>query len=53
LIFEAVGNTLDENAKAFIIGGHPMWQQEFIWFLTIFHHGHPDKAGHVAVDRVL
>jgi hypothetical protein len=38
LIFEALGNTLDENANDFIIGGHPMWQQEFIWFFTIFHH---------------
>jgi hypothetical protein len=38
LIFEALGNTFDENANDFIIGGHPMWQQEFIWFFTIFHH---------------
>jgi hypothetical protein len=38
LIFIAIGNTLDENANEFITGGHPMWQQEFIWFLTIFHH---------------
>jgi hypothetical protein len=37
LIFEALGNTFDENANDFIIGGHPMWQQEFIWFFTIFH----------------
>src|SRR5437660_7624235 len=34
----ALGNTLDENANDFIIGGHPMWQQEFLWFFTIFHH---------------
>jgi hypothetical protein len=27
---------LNENATDFIIGGHPMWQQEFIWFFTIF-----------------
>ncbi len=20
-----------------MIGGHPMWQQEFLWFFTIFH----------------
>jgi Transposase DDE domain len=38
LICVALGNTLDENANDFIIGGHPMWQQEFIWFFTIFHH---------------
>jgi hypothetical protein len=38
LIFEALGNTFDENANDFIIGGHPMWQQELIWFFTIFHH---------------
>jgi Transposase DDE domain len=38
LIYVALGNTLDENANGFIIGGHPMWQQEFIWFFTIFHH---------------
>jgi hypothetical protein len=38
LIFEAIGNTLDENANEVIIGGHPMWRQEFIWFFTIFHH---------------
>jgi Transposase DDE domain len=38
LICVALENTLDENANDFIIGGHPMWQQEFIWFFTIFHH---------------
>jgi hypothetical protein len=38
LILEAIGNTLDENANDQLIGGHPMWQQEFIWFFTIFHH---------------
>jgi Transposase DDE domain len=38
LICVALGNTLNENANDFIIGGHPMWQQEFIWFFTIFHH---------------
>jgi hypothetical protein len=38
LIFEAIGNTLNENANDFITGGHPMWQQEFIWFFSIFHH---------------
>jgi hypothetical protein len=38
LICVVLGNTLDENANDFIIGGHPMWQQEFIWFFTIFHH---------------
>jgi hypothetical protein len=38
LICVALGNTLDENANDFIIGGDPMWQQEFIWFFTIFHH---------------
>jgi Transposase DDE domain len=38
LICVALGNTLDENANDFIIGGHPMWQQEFIWFFTLFHH---------------
>jgi hypothetical protein len=38
LIFIVIGNTLDENANEFITGGHPMWPQEFIWFLTIFHH---------------
>jgi hypothetical protein len=38
LICVALGYTLDENANDFIIGGDPMWQQEFIWFFTIFHH---------------
>jgi hypothetical protein len=38
LICEALGNTLDENANDFLIGGYPMWQQEFIWFFTLFHH---------------
>jgi hypothetical protein len=38
LICVALGNTLDEHANDFIIGGHPMWQQEFILFFTIFHH---------------
>jgi hypothetical protein len=37
LIFEALGITLDENANHQFIEGHPMWQQEFIWFFTIFH----------------
>jgi hypothetical protein len=37
LIFNALGNTLDENANDQLIGGHPMWQQEFIWFFTLFH----------------
>jgi Transposase DDE domain len=38
LICVALGNTLDENANDGIIGGHPMWQQEFIWFFALFHH---------------
>jgi len=31
-IYELIGlgNILDENANDFIIGGYPMWQQEFI-----------------------
>jgi Transposase DDE domain len=36
LIHEAVGITLDENAHHLIIGGHPMWQQEFTWFFSLF-----------------
>jgi Transposase DDE domain len=36
LILEALGITLDENAYGLIIGGHPMWQQEFTWFFSHF-----------------
>jgi hypothetical protein len=38
LICVALGNTLDENANDGIIGRHPMWQQECIWFFALFHH---------------
>jgi hypothetical protein len=37
LIFDALGITLDENANQPVIGGHPMWQQEFTWFFSCFH----------------
>jgi Transposase DDE domain len=37
LIRNALGITLDANAHYLIIGGHPMWQQEFTWFFSLFH----------------
>jgi hypothetical protein len=36
LIHEALGITLDENAHFPVIGGYPMWQQEFTWFFSLF-----------------
>jgi Transposase DDE domain len=36
LIHSALGIILDENASFPIIGGHPMWQQEFTWFFSLF-----------------
>jgi hypothetical protein len=32
-----------------------MWQQEFLWFFTLFHHefrGYPRKAGQLGVGQV-